>query len=240
MSSVPIPPDDLLQLVSGHANRDQWDFSRRAAVHDVIIPLLAEAGIEIASRRSILDFGCGCGRILAGWEDCLPAKTRLTGVDVNPTLVSFCRDAIGFARTEQCGAHPPLPFSSHSFDLIYAASVFTHMTKPALREWADEMARISAAGGVLMISFHGNHYHGDVNAYEPGALDTLKSKGCYVHIHGRAEDTFEGSNDYATYMTEAYVLELFDAFVPILVRRSTDRGPTHFAAYQDIVVFRKV
>jgi SAM-dependent methyltransferase len=232
--ATPIPPDELLYLVSGHADREPWARSRRAAVVDVIIPMLAAAGIDIATRKSILDFGCGCGRILAGWEGVL-GQARLTGADINPKLVPFCQENIRFATVVQCGAYPPLPFPSGAFDFVYAASVFTHMKEQALHDWAAEMARVLEPGGALMISYHGGHYH---RALPHTEFRRLCAEGVVVQLHGSAEETFEGSNRYATHMTSDYVKQLFAGFDLLRLRFGSEEGPTHFGAHQDIAVFR--
>src|SRR6516164_1636066 len=94
--STPVPNEKLVYLVSGHTNTKTWAASRQSAVHDVIIPRLRECGFNLEQCHAILDFGCGCGRILAGWEGSLGAA-ELCGVDVNPDLIAFCNEHIGFA-----------------------------------------------------------------------------------------------------------------------------------------------
>src|SRR5262249_38797707 len=150
-----LPPRDLIFLVNGHRDRRQYAVSRRGTVNN-IIELLREVGTDFKSFKSILDFGCGCGRVLSGWENILANDVRLAGCDINPKLVDFCVANISFANTFVSNYLPPLnPVSDNDFDFVYAASVFTHLTEAAAKAWAKEFARITRPGGILMMSFHG-------------------------------------------------------------------------------------
>jgi SAM-dependent methyltransferase len=232
--STPAPDADLLLSINGLSDPRPWLKSRWPSVHQVIIPLLRQAGIVVETRRSILDFGCGCGRILAGWEHSLNGAT-LRGVDINPAAVNFCRENIGFAEVGLASAYPPLPFDDRTFDLIYAASVWTHLTLPQAVQWAGEMARLLEPGGALMISFHGPHYENLVASYSAAALHQLQTRGYYVHRHDGAAARPDGSNYCATFMRHDFIVSMFKGFELL----ATFPGPTHFGAHQDIVIFRR-
>src|SRR5262249_30862924 len=106
-----------------------------------------------------LDFGCGCGRILAGWEHRLLPGTRLYGCDINPDLIAFYRDNIPFAEAWVSLIEPPIArVANASMDFVYAASVFTHVTVLQARARSAEMRRIVKPGGILMISYSGSYY----------------------------------------------------------------------------------
>ncbi len=233
--STPLPPDDLMILVCGHANREHFALSRRSAIVDGLLPFLHEAGIDLSSCKSILDFGCGCGRILAGWEGRLNGAS-LHGVDINPDLVAFCKNNIGFATVTKCGPHPPLDFAEASFDFVYAVSVFTHLSRAGAVEWAKEMARIVMPGRTLVATFHGSWYDAKLAELSMAGLDELHRFGVYVHRFG---DAAEGSNDYAAFICSDIVPMLFREFDVIKHYPGASRGPTHFAAYQDVAIMRR-
>jgi SAM-dependent methyltransferase len=238
--STPIPPSALMMLVSGHADGDKWGGSRETAVVNAIMPFLRGAQVEIASGSHILDFGCGCGRILAGWEHHLPKGARLFGCDVNADLVAFCRDNIPFANTSVCSSYPPLEFEDGSIDFAYAASVWTHMTLPAAVQWAGEFARIIKPGGTALVSYHGSHYLNTLATLVGQRSSLLEERGYYIHLHRPAGETFLGSNDYATWMTSDFVRSLFKGFETLRLFPGVSHGPTSFAAHQDVVVFRRL
>ncbi len=237
--STPVPNEDLVYLVSGHRDVEKFAWSRRQAVEHVIIPHLRKSGIDFERFRSILDFGCGCGRILAGWEGLLPDGACLAGVDINSDAVSFCRSNISFAEVSQCGYFPPLHFPNDKFDFIYAASVFTHLTLPAAVQWAGELARVLKPGAALMVSYHGAYYANDLKSLDVEGSRLLEERGYYVHLHGSAVETFAGSNNYASFFSSSFVRSLFKGFDLVRMFPGVSHGPTPFAAYQDIAVFRR-
>jgi 2-polyprenyl-3-methyl-5-hydroxy-6-metoxy-1,4-benzoquinol methylase len=216
--------------VSAHAEREHWAASRPAAV-DAILEMLESADCKIGKR--ILDFGCGCGRILAGWEGRL-AGASLYGVDINPSLVAFCKKAIPFAQVARCNVRPPLNFQAAMFDFIYAASVFTHMSREGALQWAAEMERLVKPGGSLLISFHGRYYEATLSKLSSAGLDELHRLGFYVHQHKGSKA--EGSNDFSTFMSERAAETLFREFDLL---KHFSGVPTHFASHQDRCVFRR-
>lgn len=233
--SVQLPPDDLVFLVAGHRNVEHWGRSRRACVTEVILPRLADLNIHPAQFRSILDFGCGCGRVLAGWEG-LHGSAKLYGVDINPQLVAFCQENIPFATVSECGRYPPLDFNEASFDFVYACSVWTHMKVSAAVQWAGEMARVIAPGGILMMSYQGSAYRGVLASITKDGSRILEEAGIYVHCH--VDGASEGSNHYATFLTSDFVRSVFRGFELLAIHPGVC-GPSHFAADQDIAIFRR-
>jgi SAM-dependent methyltransferase len=238
--STPIPGADLVFLVVGHRNRQQFALDRRPPV-DYITSRLTAAGIDYTKFDSILDFGCGCGRILAGWEGILPSHTKLMGCDINPKLIDFCQTNISFAKTFVSNFLPPLPVSDGALDLVYAASVFTHLTLPATNAWAGEMARILKPRGILILSFHGSSFETIVGDLSSAGLQQLRQTGFYCHVYGSdlmAADL--GSNDYASFMTADFVIKLFEDFEIIELTQTTTHGPTPFMSNHDIAILRRI
>jgi SAM-dependent methyltransferase len=237
--STPLPDEELIFLVNGHRDRSAFEISRLATVQN-ICALLDEASIDHREFRKILDFGCGCGRILAGWEPFLRTDLKLYGVDINERLVDFCQKNIPFADASVSRYLPPLKqFARGQLDFVYAASVFTHLNARSARAWAREFRRIVRPGGVLMMSFHGAWYAPELERISRFGPRTLNRKGFYVFLHGKAQETWKGSNSYATFMTPEFAEKLFRGFELIKTFPGTIRGPNPFASYQDISIFRR-
>jgi SAM-dependent methyltransferase len=179
-------------LVVGHCDREAFDISRRTSL-DAMLASLERAGVDHAGFRSILDFGCGCGRMLAGWEDRLPsAGARLHGCDLHPKLVAFCQNNIPHADVVQSSAYPPLPYRDEQFDFIYACSVYTHMTLPAMLQWTGEFARILQPGGIIILTTHGSYFTPTLANLSRSGSAHLAEHGWHVHVHGRPDATWEG------------------------------------------------
>src|SRR6267143_5310920 len=58
----PIPPEDLIYLVSGHRSASRF-LRRGRTAGKTIRETLERNGVEIERFNAILDFGCGVGRI---------------------------------------------------------------------------------------------------------------------------------------------------------------------------------
>ncbi len=107
---------------------------------------------ESESANAILDFGCGCGRVLRHLPRVWP-NARLFGSDVDEELVSWSRRKLpGLAQWHTNEYLPPSKFGSESFDIIYAVSVFTHMNEKAQSAWLHEFQRILKRGGLLLLT----------------------------------------------------------------------------------------
>jgi cyclopropane fatty-acyl-phospholipid synthase-like methyltransferase len=79
--------------VAGTARPDRYlDCGRRAA--ESLGALLASQGLEIARHSPVLEFGCGCGRVLMHMK----AVPGLHGCDTNPELVAWCAASLPDAK----------------------------------------------------------------------------------------------------------------------------------------------
>jgi SAM-dependent methyltransferase len=80
-------------------------------------------------QSTILDYGCGWGRLIRLlYKFTLPEN--IYGCDAWEHSLQLCLDARVRANLKLCGEVPTsLPFVGVKFDLIYAFSVFTHLSK---------------------------------------------------------------------------------------------------------------
>lgn len=150
-----LPPELFRVRVAGTADIFSFlDGGEKAAI--TVRGLMADAGRPIERCRAILDFGCGCGRVLRHWKGL--GDTAVYGTDLDAELVEWCRGTLKFARVSVNQAEPPANFRDGQFDGIYAFSVFTHMPVELQFRWLDEFRRLLAPGGVVIFSTHGLHY----------------------------------------------------------------------------------
>jgi len=193
---LPIPPAALHVLVSGNARlgvAEYFEVGRLCA--DTLETLLRRDGSSLGEVNALLDFGCGCARVLRHVRSRTPA--RLFGSDVNPAPIAWCRRSLPIGEFSVNGIEPPLAFASGSFDLVYAFSVFTHLPEPLQQPWMDELVRVLRPGGKILITTQGGAY-----AEELGPAERRRLDDDGILVHGAARP---GSNECLVYHTAQYV-----------------------------------
>jgi SAM-dependent methyltransferase len=196
---LPIPPARLIYRVAATADI-AWFLEAGGRAAASIRSAMASAGVQMEDLTSVLDFGCGCGRVLRHWRQ-LPA--RIHGTDLNAGLVSWCRRHLRFAELSRNALDPPLAYGDDAFDLVYALSVFTHLDERRQAAWIAELRRVVRPGGHLLLTTHGRRYRDEL----PGELAARFDAGEVVVRH--AEDA--GSNVCGAYHPERYVREALAA-----------------------------
>jgi SAM-dependent methyltransferase len=151
--SMPVPGDGLMARVAGGADRASFFWSGRESVRE-LERTLAIVGRSLDSFGSILDFGCGCGRMLL-WLEHLGRARALYGTDIDGEAIEWCRHNIPWARVSVNEVEPPLPFGDGAFDLVFNHSVFTHVDERRQDMWLSELRRVARPGAMIVLSVHG-------------------------------------------------------------------------------------
>jgi SAM-dependent methyltransferase len=148
-----LPPPHLRERV--HGSRDAMSFhSVGVQVSDDLEAVLAKYGQAAARDLSVLDFGCGCGRIIWHVKRRHPSWS-IVGRDIDAEAIAWCRQSLhSCGQFETNEDWPPTPLESASFDLIYAISVFTHLREDMQFAWLDELQRLARPGALLLLSVH--------------------------------------------------------------------------------------
>jgi SAM-dependent methyltransferase len=197
---IPYPAGVLRYLVAG-TERLGWFVEAGQLGARTVVDLLARNGIPPERRRRVLDFGCGCGRVLRHLRG--EPSIELFGTDCNLPAIAWCRRHLGFASFEVNQLAPPLAYGPGSFDLVYAFSVFTHLTEGLQQPWMDEMRRVLAPGGHLIVSVHGDVFLEKNPGTLAGAdLETYRRGGLVVKV-----GDLVGSNYCNAFHPERYLRE---------------------------------
>jgi SAM-dependent methyltransferase len=223
---LPLPPPFLSYLVTSVWNiRDFYNSGVLGA--ECIKDVLNKNGLDISAFRSILDFGCGCGRILRHWKS-LEHAAKLTGVDYNSRPIIWCKKNLPFAEFGTNKLAPPLSFPDSSFDFAYSISVFTHMP-PALQDsWLKELFRVLRPGGYLLFTIHGKSRLSDL-------AKEHAEKGFELGRAVTVRDKYAGTNYCGAFHPEEYVrthMAMSFNFIDFVPAGAKD-------ANQDMVLFQK-
>jgi len=153
---LPFPPEKLIHTVAG--TRDTgWFWQGGQLGAQAITDLLARRGVALAECARILDFGCGCGRVIRHLRALAP-DSELHGTDYNRALVGWCARSLPGVTFFDNQLAPPTRHADAGFDLVYAFSVFTHLTGPLQHAWLAELRRITRPRGLIIITTHGDRY----------------------------------------------------------------------------------
>lgn len=152
---VPIPPPELRQRMSilADSDEDRRGYLERGAVTRRAIEGVLTPDWSWEGKR-VLDFGCGSGRVL---RHLLPEAqhAEFWGSDIDRGCIAWNEQHLtppmSFVVNDEA---PPLPLPAADFDLVYAMSVFTHITKH-WSAWLLELHRVLALGGILVATFMG-------------------------------------------------------------------------------------
>ena len=125
MKRKAFPPWHLQTRIAGEFGVGYASFGDTAVAQ--LEGIVRRQGLDLDSPVSVLDFGCGPGRVVDVLHESFP-KVRLTGTDIDSEAIGYCRSSsspeLSFSVNDQL---PPLPYGDASFDLIYTISTFTHM-----------------------------------------------------------------------------------------------------------------
>ncbi len=200
-----------------------------------LMSVLQLAGRPISTFNRILDFGCGSGRV-THWLRHLADKAQLTGADINPEAIAWCRENLDFeADFIHNGASPPLPLAAESADLIYGISVLTHLDEDLQFKWLRELHRVAAPGAVVVLTVH-TDYRAVRTLSQPDFVK-YRRRGFFYQRAASDDKTVAGLPDFyqVAFHTENYIARKWTRlFEPLL---SVSHGP--FWSQQAIVLRKR-
>jgi SAM-dependent methyltransferase len=239
-NTLPFPGGDLAFRVAGTADRD-WFFKPGRQSVDDIRNGLAVVGSRPQDCERILDFGCGCGRVLLWLKD-LAGNTELYGTDIDSTAIEWARAHLPYVKFTVNNPLPPTECPDAFFDFVYCHSVFTHIDETYQDAWLQELQRVVKPGGRLLLSVNGERsFHEFENGRRTNGLDSsafraVRDMKGLLYI---AEDDWTGGPFpdfyHSTFHTPAYVFAHWSRYFRI--RAYIPQGSL---AYQDYVLLERM
>jgi len=214
---LPVPPARLrAQIGPLHADAAFFLESGRHNA-DLIRELVREQGSSLDDVGALLDWGCGCGRVLRNWSAL--EQTRVYGCDIDARMVTWCNANLPFADARVNQLTPPLPYDDDSFGLAYAFSVMTHLSRELQDVWMRELLRVLRPGGLLLISTLGEYYASRNRLTEPEREAFAQGNLVVLYAHSA------GTSLCSAYHPTEYVrAELARDFEHVAFRAAADDG----------------
>ena len=231
----PVNDQRLLDHVVGAGGSEEGFLAGGLLTAIGLMSALQLAGRPISSFRRILDFGCGSGRV-THWLRHLAADSKLTGADINPAAIAWCKENLDFGAEFLCnGPRPPLSLPDASQDLVYGISVLTHLDEDLQFEWLRELHRVTAPGGLIALTVHTDYRA--AHALPRAAMARYRRRGFYYQRAPAGDKTVAGLPDFyqVAFHAHKYIARKWTRlFDPLL---SVAHGP--FWAQQAVLLRRR-
>ena len=175
------------------------------AVGELLLQDFIELG-GLQPHESVLDVGCGIGRVAIPLTRYLSDAGTYHGFDIVQQGVEWCSANIAPAHRNfhfswvnlynrmynpqgvEHASKFSFPYADRTFDFVFATSVFTHLLADDMRNYLREIARVMRGGGRSFITFH------LLNPTSLAAMHTEKASSQFVH----QLDPVSWSNDKTT------------------------------------------
>ena len=165
------------------------------------IASLVKPHIHLENSK-ILDWGCGPARIVRHLPDVLGHTNAYYGTDYNPETVAWCITNIPGITFTRNNLKPPLPYEAHQFDFIYGISILTHLSERNQFAWSNELFRLAAAGGIVLLTTHGDAFLEKLTVEEIVEYQNQK-----VILRDR---TKEGHRTFGTFHPPSFMKSVFE------------------------------
>jgi ubiquinone/menaquinone biosynthesis C-methylase UbiE len=222
--SVVLPPDYMMyesfQMNYNNYYNDSLDTAKWLISY-------FEKHIEL-KNINILEWGCGPARIIRHLPRLLNDSCEIYGSDYNHQTIEWCRKNISDIHFSKNNPQPPLEFEGNFFDIIYATSVFTHLSEEMHYAWFEELKRICKKDGIIFLTTHGDNCKTKLTPEEIKRFEEGK-----LVVRGNVK---EGHRTFAAYQPPGFMRKLFSGAE---ILEHVTREPEGSYIPQDVWIVRK-
>lgn len=143
-----IHPNDLMFSTDSPSYYRQVGYEAVGCVEEA----LSLTGKNLTDVNALLDFGSGFGRVTRVFAQKMP-PSKISVFDVDFQGPAFCSSEFGVKLLHFNGDWNAVPFSK--YDVIWAGSVFTHLSLKYSKEMLQLLTTILASDGLLVFTTHG-------------------------------------------------------------------------------------
>jgi 2-polyprenyl-3-methyl-5-hydroxy-6-metoxy-1,4-benzoquinol methylase len=226
LNNAPQPPAHLQERIGGSK-----DFINTAAQIATILMTYVGKHKPIFESGDILDWGCGCGRVITQLMKFVSPK-RLYGCDIDSAAIEWNKQNLQGPSFTRVDPYPPTNYPDGSFDVIYGVSVMTHLDESTQMLWLRELKRIARPNAIVALSIVGEK----LRANMPASLtNEFSEKGFAAFVPYYSDLLSEFSHQ--KYYQEAY--HSLD-YITTNWGRHFDVVECVETKFQDLVILRKV
>ena len=144
----------------------EWYFKRG---YSALCAIIYECYRARLRPKRILDFGCGHGCV-ARMLDAHFTSATVVGQDINPDWMEWCKTVLGIETVVSEDRISDVKLPRDEYDLIWAGSVFSHISEAATIHLLEEMKAALTDDGLIVFSTAGQIMR---NGYKPGMIKFL-------------------------------------------------------------------
>ena len=226
-AEVPIPPEELIRRAGWTPGTDVTAayLSGGLAMKELLASL-----VEAPRRARVLDFGCGIGKVSRHFARDTDRFELFGVVIVGPSIDWLAANHSQYGTFVRVEESPGLPWPDGHFDLIYAVSVFTHMTDP-WAGWLLELRRVLAPAGLLVVTVLGE---GMIEVERGGVWD---EDAIGMNVLRRGQDWAGGGP--TVFHSQWWIREHWGrAFEIVEIRQDRNPDGSAVRAAHDLVIMR--
>ncbi len=239
-----LPPAEIQRHYNWKTGESNLEFGFQ--IYQLLKQLMEQHRGAIGENTTILDFGCGWGRMLRFFlKDTRPSN--LWGVDVSEEAVQVCKQTNRWCNFDLVQSVPPSTFRDGMFDLVYAYSVFSHLSEEVHAKWIAEFHRIMKPGALLVLTTQPRKFITATRDAQLGQTTNVRNiatafpdveqalrdydSGKYCFGSGKRAD---GGTFGVACISKSYVLEHWGRYLQFI-----DYMPVSPARPQHIIVMKK-
>ena len=201
-------------------------------------------------EHSILEAGCGTGRIALTLTRYVNEKGSYNGFDSIKSRIDWCNknitakypnfrfQYIGYNTVSNKGdsGNFTFPYTEGKFDFVFVSLDFTHMMPKETEHYIEEISRVMKRGAMCMMSFFIiNCESEDMMIKRPTQMNFPYNKGLY-RLH-----SLHGKNKYVAYDEEWLLEKLSTAGLKMeIIKYGEWVGRSVYYDYEDLLVCRKM
>ena len=210
---------------------------------------------DLRPEQSVLDIGCGIGRVARALTARLSTSGQYQGFDVDPAAVAWCQRAyaafgnfsfthapVGYVNVRGSaptrGEEYVFPYPEATIDLAFSVSVYTHLGRAIIDHYLAETSRVLRPGGMCVNTFF------VIDDFAVEAMSAGSADRSYVDQGGGAYLCDPGNPNLGIGFTPDVITSLHGSHglgvVPPLRFGGWSGRRQAAYVYQDVVVARKL